>query len=116
MQDNPWDHILFHFYLSLWIYKVWKESGKNTKIWITRKQKKSFLDEIKGMFHSFWWLPFGEKIKNSGHKALKFSCSKVLLEVGICHVHNNFCKFKEVNLLKMIEPILFKNYVQISKV
>ena len=53
MQANSWDHKLFHFYLSFWIWKKWKGRGKITKIWIYLWNKKSFLDEIKNIFHSF---------------------------------------------------------------
>ena len=32
------------------------------------ENEKSFLDEIKSIFHSFWRLSFSEKIKNGRHK------------------------------------------------
>ena len=42
MQANSWHHILFHFHLSLLVWKVWKGRGKNTKIRISREQKELF--------------------------------------------------------------------------
>ena len=42
MQTNSWQHKLFHFHLSFWIWKVWKGRGKITKIWISRERKKLF--------------------------------------------------------------------------
>ena len=32
MEVNSWHHKLFHFYLSFWIWKVWKGSGKITNL------------------------------------------------------------------------------------
>ena len=58
MQVNSW-HKSFHFYLPLPIWKVWKGREKITKIRISENEK-SFLDEIKNIFHR---LSFGEKIK-----------------------------------------------------
>ena len=52
-ETNSWHHKLFHFYLSFWNWKMWKRRGKITKIGISREQK-SFLDEIKNIFRSFW--------------------------------------------------------------
>ena len=42
MQDNSWHHKSFHFYLSFWIWKVWKGRWKSQKIWICREQKELF--------------------------------------------------------------------------
>ena len=42
MQTNSWQHKLFHFHLSFWIWKVWKGRGKITKTWISRKRKEFF--------------------------------------------------------------------------
>ena len=39
MQANSWHHKLFHFHLSFWIWKVWKEREKITKIWISWELK-----------------------------------------------------------------------------
>ena len=71
MQTNSWHHKLFHFHLSFGIRKVWKERGKLQKIEYLEKEK-SFLDEIKNTFHSFWRAIILWKnkklIKHSGHK------------------------------------------------
>ena len=40
--NNSWHHKLFQFYLSFWIWKMWKRRGKVTKIWITQEWKKLF--------------------------------------------------------------------------
>ena len=70
MQASSWHHKLFHFHLFIWIWKVWKGRGKITKEYL--KNEKSFLDEIKNIFHSFWrviiWWNNKNFIKNSGHK------------------------------------------------
>ena len=42
MHANSWHHKLFHLHLSFWIWKLWKERGKITKIWISREQKDLF--------------------------------------------------------------------------
>ena len=42
MQTNSWQHKLFHFHLSFWIWKVWKGRGEITKTWISRKRKEFF--------------------------------------------------------------------------
>ena len=39
MEVNSWHHKLFHFYLSFWIWKVWKGSKKITKNGIYRERK-----------------------------------------------------------------------------
>ena len=52
MQANSWHHKLFHFHLFFWIWKVWK--GKKLQKCEHLENKKSFLDEIKKNFHSFW--------------------------------------------------------------
>ena len=51
MQANSW-HKLFKFHLSFRVSIVWKE-GKKIKKLEYFKNKKSFLDEIKNIFHSF---------------------------------------------------------------
>ena len=53
MQANSWHHKLLHFYLAFWIWKVWKGREKILKFEYLEKGK-SFLDEIKNIFHSFW--------------------------------------------------------------
>ena len=65
MQNSPWHHKLFHFHLSFWIWKKWKE-GKKLQKFEYLKNEKGFLDEIKNII--FEGLSFGEKIKNSGQK------------------------------------------------
>ena len=68
MEANLW-HKLFHFHLSFWIWEVWKGRKKLQKFEYLENEK-SFLDEIKNIFHSFWraiiW--WKKSIKNSGHK------------------------------------------------
>ena len=50
---NSRHHKIFHFHLPFWIWKVWKEREKTTKIWISQ-DRKELLDEIKSSLHSFW--------------------------------------------------------------
>ena len=50
-QVSSWHHKLFHFHLSFWIRKVWK--GKKLQKFEYLENKRSFLDEIKNIFHSF---------------------------------------------------------------
>ena len=63
-------HKLFHFHLSLWIWEVWK--GEKLQKLEYLENKKSFLDETKNIFHSFWraivWWKNKNLIKNSRHK------------------------------------------------
>ena len=70
MQANSWHHRLFHFHLSFWILKVWKER-EITKNEYLKNQKSSF-DEIKNIFHNFWrtiiWWKNKNLIKNSRYK------------------------------------------------
>ena len=63
MQVNSWHHKLFHFHLSLWIWKVWKRREKITKIWIFRERKELFIWNTKTFFIVFKGLSFGETIK-----------------------------------------------------
>ena len=51
MQVNSW-HKLFHFHLYFWICKMWKGREKIKKFEYL-KNEKSFLDEIKNIFHNF---------------------------------------------------------------
>ena len=71
MQANSWYHKLFHFHLSFRIWKVWKGREKLQKFEYV-ENKKSFLDEIKNIFHIFWraiiWWKNKNLTKNSGHK------------------------------------------------
>ena len=53
MQADLWHYKLFHFHLPLWIWKVWKGREKWQKCEYLENEK-SFLDEIKNIFHSFW--------------------------------------------------------------
>ena len=46
------NHKLFHFHLSLWIWKVWKGRKKITKSWISRERNK-FFNWNKKHFYSF---------------------------------------------------------------
>ena len=70
MQVSSWHHKLFHFHSLFWICKVKKEE-KLEKLEYLENQK-SFLHEIKNIFHSFWsaiiWLKNKNLIKNSEHK------------------------------------------------
>ena len=59
MQANSWHHKLFHFYLSFWVWKVWKRKEKIQKFEYLENEK-----ILKG-YH----LVKKEKFdKNSGHK------------------------------------------------
>ena len=58
MQANSW-HKLFNFHLSFWIWKEREGREKLQKLEYV-KNEKTFLDEIKNIFHG---LSFGEKIK-----------------------------------------------------
>ena len=65
-------HKLFHFHLSFWIWNIWrKKTEKFLKIEYVENEK-SFLDEIKNIFYSFWRAIIWQKnkilIKNSRHK------------------------------------------------
>ena len=42
IQINRWYHNIFHFHLSLWIWKLWKGREKLIKIWISQEWKKLF--------------------------------------------------------------------------
>ena len=42
MQVNSWQHKLFHFHVSFWIWKVWKVREKITKIWLSQERKERF--------------------------------------------------------------------------
>ena len=53
MQASSWHHKLFHFHLSFWIWKVWKGREKIHKFEYLENER-SFLDEIKNIFYSFW--------------------------------------------------------------
>ena len=70
MQTKLW-HKLFHFHLPFRIWKVWK-GRENLQKFEYLENEKSFLDEIKSIFHSFWrpiiWSKNKKLIKNSRHK------------------------------------------------
>ena len=68
MQANSWHHKLFHFYLSFWTGKCGKE-GEELQEFEYLENEKSFLDEIKNIFHRaiIWWKN-KNLIQNSGHK------------------------------------------------
>ena len=71
MQVNSWHHKLFHFYLSFWIWKVWKGSEKITKIWISWERKEHFgwnKQHFSWFLKGFIWWKNKNLIKNSGHK------------------------------------------------
>ena len=74
MQPNPWHHKLFNFHLFSWIWKVWKKREKFKQIEYLENEK-SFLDEIKKTFHSFWttiiWCKNKNLMKNSRCKLEK---------------------------------------------
>ena len=53
MQDNSWHHKLSSFISPFDSGKCGKEWKKLQKFEYLEKEK-SFLDEIKGIFHSFW--------------------------------------------------------------
>ena len=53
MQANSCHHKLIHFHLFFWIWKCGKEEEKLQKFKYL-ENKKSFLDEIKNISHSFW--------------------------------------------------------------
>ena len=50
MQAKSWHHT-FHFHLSFLIWTVWK--GKKLQKFDYFENEKSFLDQIKSIFHSF---------------------------------------------------------------
>ena len=52
MQVNSWQHKLFYFHLTFWIWKEWKGREKTQKFKYFENEK-SFLNEIKIIFHSF---------------------------------------------------------------
>ena len=53
MPANSVYHKLFHFRLPFWVLKVRRGREKLQKFEYL-KNEKSFLDEIKNIFHSFW--------------------------------------------------------------
>ena len=66
LANQSW-HKLFHFYLSFWIWKIWKGREKLN----TSRTKRPTLMKQKAFFIVFEGLSFGEKIKNSGYKLYK---------------------------------------------
>ena len=70
MHVSSQHHKLFHFHLSFWIWKVWKEREALQKFEYLENEK-GFLDETKNNFYSFWRADIWWKnklIKGSGHK------------------------------------------------
>ena len=63
MQAYSWHHKLFHLHLSFCIWKVWKGREKIQKFEYLENEK-SFLDEIKNTFLSFWRAIIWSKNKN----------------------------------------------------
>ena len=63
MPSNSWHHKLFHFRLPFRILKVWKGRKKLQKFEYLENEK-SFLDEIKNIFHIFWRAVIWWKNKN----------------------------------------------------
>ena len=64
---NWWLRFIFDHLHEQWLTGRKKGKVGNTKVWILGN-KKSFLDEIKIVFRSFWDLSFGEKKNYSRHK------------------------------------------------
>ena len=69
--------------MSLKIWKVWKGREKIQKFKYLENEK-SFLDEIKNIFNSFWraiiWWKNKNLIKHSRHKLLPWNISKMILK------------------------------------
>ena len=76
MYLSSWHHILFHFHLTFWIWNLWKGRGKTQKL-KNLKNEKSFLDEIKNIFHSFVKII---KLADTSFKVLKehYSNTKII--------------------------------------
>ena len=88
MQANSWHHKLFHFCLTFWIWKVWKGKEKIQKFEYLENEK-SFLDETKSIFHSFWraiyHLKKNKKLIKNGTQA--FSHFELPLWLGSSHIN-----------------------------
>ena len=67
MQANSWYYKLFHYRLSFWIGKVLKKGKKGKKLQNVEYlgNDKSFSDEIKSIFHSFFFLKKALTSQNS---------------------------------------------------
>ena len=78
MQAYSWHHKLFHLHLSFCIWKVWKGREKIQKFEYLENEK-SFLDEIKNTFLSFWRAIIWSKNKNLIKKIAGTSFKKVNL-------------------------------------
>ena len=74
MQANSW-HQLFHFYLPFYIWKLWKGREK-IQTFEYLENGKSFLDEMKSIFHSFWGALLVIKIKIAGTSFKVFTIFK----------------------------------------
>ena len=51
MEVSSWHHKLFRFHLPFWIWKVWKDKKSQKSEYL--ENEKSFLDEVKNIFHGF---------------------------------------------------------------
>ena len=84
MQANSW-HKLFHFHLTFWIWKMWKQKGKTTKNWISRERKELFRWNKKhfSQFLKGYHLVKKNKnlIKNSTHKLLTLNEQRSFLVI-----------------------------------
>ena len=102
-QANSCYHKLFHFHLPFWIWKAWKGREKIQKFEYL-ENKKSFLDEIKKNFHSFWraiiYWRNKNLIKNSGHKLLAHVLIKLHLPSFFWNIWSQTNRYsnKKVNI------------------
>ena len=99
MQVCSW-HKLFHFHLTFWIWRVWKGRVKTQKFKYL-KNEKSFLDEIKNIFHSFVRAIIRWKnknlIKNNRHKLYIWKHTlKLSYQVAVVNTH---LKYKNMSLI-----------------
>ena len=79
------------------------------------KNKKSFLDQIKNIFHSFWraviWWKNNKLIKNSGHKLKVVSIPYHLRYLtGFCVSHTlylpGFCRYNYNNITIIVTNVI----------
>ena len=98
MQVNWWHHKLFHFDLSLWICKLWKGREKIQKLEYL-KNEKSFLHEIKNIFHSFW-------------RAIIWCKNKNLIKIADTSFKDDF-SFHVIYQWKHHQPMLFQVHCEL---
>ena len=102
IQASSWHHKLFQFHLSFCIRKAWKAREKIAKNWISGDKKKSFLDEIKNNFHSFWraiiWWKNKNLIKSRGHKLCVVILLFVVVYFGQCYMNLFLAKISNNNV------------------